>query len=186
MCMSIPIIIINACTLSSICRAFSPRDHAEWVSRLAYHYTWPLLFDILFFQECSQSLGFHETTRTKSTRSRETIGDWVWPHRYDWNGQSAQRSQSLRHCGATNGFYGTMIDQILLDEIWVLFQIYLQEWKEQPLIAFTPSAESGPPSDHTFLADCPLDVVKSNRFATQVPLMMGVNAQEGAYRAIRE
>ncbi|OXA56057.1 esterase E4 [Folsomia candida] len=58
------------------------------------------------------------------------------------------------------------------------------EWKEQPLIAFTPSAESGPPSDHTFLADCPLDVVKSNRFATQVPLMMGVNAQEGAYRAI--
>ena len=63
----------------------------------------------------------------------------------------------------------------------------MQDWKEQSLIHFAPSVESGDhKNESTFLTQEPLEILKSGKISNQVPLIMGINAYEGAYRAIRK
>lgn len=64
----------------------------------------------------------------------------------------------------------------------LLMSIHLcfQEWDFDPMIPFRPVVE--PENEHSFLAEDPRLLLKEGRFA-QVPMMWGINENEGAIRS---
>ncbi|CAL8114080.1 unnamed protein product [Orchesella dallaii] len=52
------------------------------------------------------------------------------------------------------------------------------------MIHFAPSAESGPSNGNTFLTDSPTQLLYTGKLITEVPLVLGVNREEGLYRSV--
>lgn len=63
----------------------------------------------------------------------------------------------------------------------------LQSLKEEPpIIHFAPSIESGPDNDRKYLTDSPVKLLYGGQLINEVPHIIGVNGQEGLYRALRK
>ncbi len=68
-----------------------------------------------------------------------------------------------------------------------IFFFVLQSLKEEPpIIHFAPSIESGLDNDRRILTDSPVKLLYCGQLITEVPLIIGVNGQEGLYRALRK
>ncbi|ODN01879.1 Esterase FE4 [Orchesella cincta] len=59
------------------------------------------------------------------------------------------------------------------------------EMKEDAqMIHFAPSAESGPINGNTFLTDTPSQLLYTGKLVTEVPMILGINREEGLYRSV--